>query len=108
MGKPVIIDKSLEEEKNEKFKINQFNLMASEMISLNRSLPDVRMQRFVVVGRFRCLMNHFLAVEQNNIRLYYLPPQLLSFFIMKPGPHYSELSIVSSTGRQDILSQRLF
>jgi len=44
MGKPVIIDKSLEEEKNEKFKINQFNLMASEMISLNRSLPDVRMQ----------------------------------------------------------------
>jgi len=43
MGKPVNIPKSLEKEKNEKFKINQFNLMASEMISLNRSLADVRL-----------------------------------------------------------------
>ena len=43
MGKPVTIPKSREKEKNEKFKINQFNLMASEMISLNRSLADVRL-----------------------------------------------------------------
>ena len=43
MGKPVTIPKSQEKEKNEKFKINQFNLMASEMISLNRSLADVRL-----------------------------------------------------------------
>lgn len=44
MGKPVNIPKSQEKEKNEKFKINQFNLMASEMISLNRSLADVRLK----------------------------------------------------------------
>ena len=43
MGKPVNIPKSQEKEKNEKFKINQFNLMASELISLNRSLADVRL-----------------------------------------------------------------
>ena len=43
MGKPVNIPKSQEKEKNEKFKINQFNLMASELISLNRSLSDVRL-----------------------------------------------------------------
>ena len=43
MGKPVSIPKSQEKEKNEKFKINQFNLMASELISLNRSLADVRL-----------------------------------------------------------------
>ena len=42
-GKPVSIPKSQEKEKNEKFKINQFNLMASEMVSLNRSLTDVRL-----------------------------------------------------------------
>ncbi len=43
MGKAVSIPKDREEEKKEKFKINQFNLLASEMISLNRSLMDVRL-----------------------------------------------------------------
>ena len=43
MGKAVIIPKEREEEKKEKFKINQFNLLASEMILLNRSLSDVRL-----------------------------------------------------------------
>ena len=43
MGKAVAIPPDKEEEKKEKFKINQFNLLASEMISLNRSLIDVRL-----------------------------------------------------------------
>ena len=43
MGKAVKIPAEMEEEKKEKFRINQFNLLASEMISLNRSLQDVRL-----------------------------------------------------------------
>ncbi|GAA6067453.1 polypeptide N-acetylgalactosaminyltransferase 1 [Tachysurus ichikawai] len=43
MGKPVVIPKEHQEKMKEMFKINQFNLMASEMIALNRSLPDVRL-----------------------------------------------------------------
>ena len=39
----VQIPKDREDEKKEKFKINQFNLLASEMIALNRSLSDVRL-----------------------------------------------------------------
>ncbi|XP_013383815.1 polypeptide N-acetylgalactosaminyltransferase 1 [Lingula anatina] len=44
MGKPVIIPEDKKAESKEMFKINQFNLMASDMIALNRTLPDVRME----------------------------------------------------------------
>lgn len=47
MGKPVVIPKEDQEKMKEMFKINQFNLMASEMIALNRSLPDVRLEGWV-------------------------------------------------------------
>lgn len=49
MGKPVVIPKEQQEKMKEMFKINQFNLMASEMIALNRSLPDVRLEGYVCV-----------------------------------------------------------
>ena len=44
MGKAVLIPKDDQEKMKELFKINQFNLMASELIALNRSLPDVRLE----------------------------------------------------------------
>lgn len=43
MGKAVRIPSEQESEMKEKFKLNQFNLMASDMISFNRSLSDVRL-----------------------------------------------------------------
>lgn len=43
MGKPVHIPSEQEAEMKEKFKLNQFNIMASDIISLNRSLSDVRL-----------------------------------------------------------------
>lgn len=42
MGKPVKMKPYQQELMKEKFKENQFNLLASDMIFLNRSLADVR------------------------------------------------------------------
>lgn len=42
MGKPVRTNPGEELLMKELFKINQFNLLASDKISFNRSLPDVR------------------------------------------------------------------
>lgn len=44
MGKPVRTAPGQEALMKEKFKLNQFNLMASDSIHLNRSLPDVRLE----------------------------------------------------------------
>lgn len=43
LGGPVHIPAEKEAEQQELFKLNQFNLMASDMISFNRSLKDVRL-----------------------------------------------------------------
>lgn len=56
-GKPVVIPKENQEKMKEMFKINQFNLMASEMIALNRSLPDVRLEGWAASSQ---LSSHLL------------------------------------------------
>jgi len=45
MGARVKTPSDMQALKKEKFKINQFNLLVSEMISLNRSLKDVRLDK---------------------------------------------------------------
>jgi len=44
MGRPVYVPKEQQTLMREKFKLNQFNIMASDKIRLNRTLPDVRME----------------------------------------------------------------
>jgi polypeptide N-acetylgalactosaminyltransferase len=70
MGKPVKIKSYQQEEMKEKFKENQFNLLASDMIWLNRSLADVRHKEYVAayylikITIFYLLLLCIAAVEQ--------------------------------------------
>ena len=50
MGRPVVISEDRQIEMKEKFKVNQFNLLATDLISANRSLPDVRMEAYVLLA----------------------------------------------------------
>ena len=52
MGRPVVINEDRQAEMKQKFKINQFNLLATDLISANRSLPDVRMEAYVLLFSF--------------------------------------------------------
>ena len=45
-GKPVVIPAKDILRMQQQFQINRFNLLASDRISLNRTLPDVRRKRY--------------------------------------------------------------
>lgn len=47
-GRAVVVPKHREAESKELFKINQFNLIASDMMSFNRTLPDYRMDAYAL------------------------------------------------------------
>lgn len=42
IGKPVVIPPERKYEAQERFELHQFNLVASDMMSLNRTYPDMR------------------------------------------------------------------
>ena len=63
MGRPVVISDDHQVEMKEKFVINQFNLLATDLISANRSLPDVRMEAYVM------LYSHLMCIDKCNGRV---------------------------------------
>lgn len=63
MGKPVKMKSYQQEEMKEKFKENQFNLLASDMIWLNRSLSDVRHKELSHKSAFLITEHLFIAMK---------------------------------------------
>jgi polypeptide N-acetylgalactosaminyltransferase len=51
-GRAVVIPNELQEESKKRFAENQFNILASDLMALNRSIKDQRSPRFKILFYF--------------------------------------------------------
>lgn len=108
MGKAVVIPAESEKEMKELFKINQFNLMASDMIALNRSLPDYRMSS---CGRktypLENLPDTSIVIVFHNEAWSTLLRTVWSIILRSPRFLVKEIILVDDASERDFLGQPL-
>jgi hypothetical protein len=89
-GNPVVIEPKDLLKMQQYFQINRFNLLASDRIPLNRSLPDFRRKKYYKKYCTTCFINFHVA----DVVLYLVTIRhtrklvLLLFFITKRGLRY--------------------
>ncbi|XP_053115320.1 polypeptide N-acetylgalactosaminyltransferase 13 isoform X4 [Hemicordylus capensis] len=107
MGKAVLIPKDDQEKMKELFKINQFNLMASDLIAFNRSLPDVRLEGCKTKVYPDELPNTSVVIVFHNEAWSTLLRTIYS--VMNRSPHYllSEIILVDDASERDFLKAPL-
>ncbi|XP_075385526.1 polypeptide N-acetylgalactosaminyltransferase 13 isoform X2 [Tenrec ecaudatus] len=107
MGKAVLIPKDDQEKMKELFKINQFNLMASDLIALNRSLPDVRLEGCKTKVYPDDLPNTSVVIVFHNEAWSTLLRTVHS--VINRSPHYllSEVILVDDASERDFLKLTL-
>ncbi|XP_066489960.1 polypeptide N-acetylgalactosaminyltransferase 13 isoform X6 [Tiliqua scincoides] len=107
MGKAVLIPKDDQEKMKELFKINQFNLMASDLIAFNRSLPDVRLEGCKTKVYPDELPNTSVVIVFHNEAWSTLLRTIYS--VINRSPHYllSEIILVDDASERDFLKAPL-
>ncbi|XP_074255776.1 polypeptide N-acetylgalactosaminyltransferase 13 isoform X3 [Saimiri boliviensis] len=107
MGKAVLIPKDDQEKMKELFKINQFNLMASDLIALNRSLPDVRLEGCKTKVYPDELPNTSVVIVFHNEAWSTLLRTVYS--VINRSPHYllSEVILVDDASEREFLKLTL-
>ncbi|XP_003745907.1 polypeptide N-acetylgalactosaminyltransferase 1 [Galendromus occidentalis] len=93
--------------KNEKFKINQFNLLASERIALNRSLPDVRLAECRKKTYPDRLPTTSIVIVFHNEAWTTLLRTVHSIIQMSPRELIAEIILVDDASEFDHLGQKL-
>lgn len=106
-GKGVQIPKEDEALKNEKFKLNQFNLLASDKIALNRSLPDVRMEQCKTKSYPPLLPSTSIVIVFHNEAWSTLLRTVHSIIRTSPRPLLEEIILVDDASERDYLGKEL-
>uniref|UniRef100_A0A671YY98 Polypeptide N-acetylgalactosaminyltransferase n=1 Tax=Sparus aurata TaxID=8175 RepID=A0A671YY98_SPAAU len=107
MGKAVNIPKDDQEKMKELFKINQFNLMASDMIALNRSLPDVRLDGCKTKVYTDDLPNTSIVIVFHNEAWSTLLRTVHSVINRSPRHLLVEVIMVDDASERDFLKKKL-
>ncbi|MEQ2221825.1 Polypeptide N-acetylgalactosaminyltransferase 13 [Ilyodon furcidens] len=107
MGKAVNIPKDDQEKMKELFKINQFNLMASDMIALNRSLPDVRLDGCKTKVYPDDLPNTSIVIVFHNEAWSTLLRTVHSVINRSPRDLLVEIVLVDDASERDFLKLKL-
>ncbi|CAM9326772.1 polypeptide N-acetylgalactosaminyltransferase 13 [Lethenteron reissneri] len=107
MGKPVVIPKAQEERMRELFKINQFNVMASDRIALNRSLPDVRLEGCKTKVYADGLPQTSVVIVFHNEAWSTLLRTVHSVINRSPAHLLREVILVDDASERDFLKSRL-
>ncbi|XP_055295558.1 polypeptide N-acetylgalactosaminyltransferase 5 isoform X1 [Sitodiplosis mosellana] len=107
MGKPVVIPREQQALMKEKFKENQFNLMASDMISLNRSLSDVRNPDCKLRNYPTKLPTTSIVIVFHNEAWTTLLRTVWSVINRSPRPLLKEIILVDDASERDYLGRKL-
>ncbi|KAF2881243.1 hypothetical protein ILUMI_24923 [Ignelater luminosus] len=107
LGKAVHIPPEKEAIMKEKFKINQFNLMASDMISLNRSLADVRLDGCLDKRYPKLLPTTSIVIVFHNEAWSTLLRTVWSVINRSPRPLLKEIILVDDASEREHLGRKL-
>ncbi|XP_032879955.1 polypeptide N-acetylgalactosaminyltransferase 13 isoform X1 [Amblyraja radiata] len=107
MGKAVLIPKEDQEKMREMFKINQFNLLASDLIALNRTLPDVRLEGCKTKVYQDDLPDTSVVIVFHNEAWSTLLRTVHSVLIRSPKNILAEIILVDDESERDFLKKPL-
>lgn len=106
-GKPVVIPREQQALMKEKFKENQFNLLASDMISLNRSLADVRNPDCKLKSFPPKLPTTSIVIVFHNEAWTTLLRTVWSVINRSPRPLLKEIILVDDASEREYLGRKL-
>ncbi|KAG4069665.1 hypothetical protein HA402_014688 [Bradysia odoriphaga] len=107
LGRPVELSSKEEEEGKRRFKEHEFNVVVSEMISVNRSLPDVRVPECLTINYQSRLPTTSIVIIFHNEAWCTLTRSMWSIINRSPRKLLKEIILVDDKSTLDHLGDQL-